>query len=49
MRDHLQREILCQVQDEDLLDDYDLVVHPLLGTATYLTDAGQESMMNMAA
>lgn len=38
--------ILFRVEDEDLLDDYDLVVHPLLGTATYLTDAGQAIYMN---
>ena len=27
-------------QDEDLLDECGLCVHPLVGTATYLTDAG---------
>ena len=28
-------------KDEDLLDECDLVVHPLIGTATYFTDAGR--------
>eukprot|EP00435_Cladocopium_sp_Y103_P057784 s419_g20.t1 len=33
------------VADEDLLDDCDLVVHPLIGTATYFTDAGAPLMI----
>ncbi|CAK8992748.1 unnamed protein product [Durusdinium trenchii] len=32
-------------KDEDLLDDCELVVHPLIGTATYLSDAGAPLMV----
>ncbi|CAK8992744.1 unnamed protein product [Durusdinium trenchii] len=40
-----QRRSGKERQDEDLLDDCELVVHPLIGTATYLSDAGAPLMV----